>query len=244
MFAFTLIFNSSFQNQYVAAQDPLTDLDLCVNPSDMLRYDGPGLTVRYPCDWRAVEPKQLVAEGAEIGNYVIGFVSPQQESNRDAVAEFITINADKLIKLDVPIEDLVAAQISFLKEKFANKNFELIESTPITISGDHPGQALVYTFTDPDVGQAKKMEIITQDGDELFTIDYTAEADDFDTYLPDAQQIVSSVQFLSLPCQLYGCPIGNSAQNPSPSSPSLDVPADRIITPDCGVVTDGTPCYE
>ena len=209
----------------------------------MLQYEGPGLAIRYPCDWREVGPEKLAEQGVDAGNYVIGFVSPQG-SDPDSIAEYITITADKLPSLDIPIEELAVEQISYLERSFGNMNFELIESSPITISGDHPAQALVYTYLDPsspEIGEAKIMEVITQDGDEVFVIDYTAETEDFDTYLPDAEQILSSLQFLCLDCQLNGEFTIDGSTDPS----SVDsVPSDRIITPDCDVVTDGSSCYE
>jgi hypothetical protein len=136
-----------------------------------------------------------------------------------------------------PLEDIINYTTS---QDFPSTmvDYQLIESVPLTISGGtHPSYAVTFTRSEEPFGPIKTMAVFTKDGDETFAISYNAQPDQFDSYFPVVQRIIESVQFFNLDTYMNdGVPSGNGLSSP--------IPPDRIITPDCGVVTDGTPCYD
>ena len=233
---------STFLDNNVEAQNWYDGLDLCMNANDQLRYTGPGITIKYPCDWREVNPSQFASQGGNVNGLIIGFVSPRVDDS-DIFTEYVNIMSEKLDNLYIDLDTLLENEINYWKEAMQDSNFQIIEMSPnsIILNGNKPAGFLVFTGTNPETGtSAKTMEVITKDGDELFAITFSAQLEEFNNYLPVFQQMLSSLEFFNLNAYLNP----NLDSNPNSGIGEYNVPPDRIITPDCGVVTDDTPCYE
>lgn len=223
--------------------------NLCVDPTnpspdELLRYEGPGITIQYPCNWQEIDPTQL-GETAD-PSLLVAFSAPL-DSESDIFAENLAITSEKTSALstqigadgsiNTPLKDIVDYQVN---TEFPSNvpDFQFNESTPLTLSGGtHPALAVTFHSNQEGVGPIKTMAVFVKDGDEVFAISYNAQPDQFDKYLPVAVGMIDSLEFFNLDTYMDydGIPgLGSSSQNPP----------DRIITPDCGVVTDGTPCYE
>jgi len=71
-------------------------------------------------------------------------------------------------------------------------NFQLIESTPITLA-NNPAHKMVYNeFDQGDI--FKEMEIYTIIGNKAYGVSYIAEGSKFNSYLPTAEKTIDSLQ--------------------------------------------------
>lgn len=224
--------------QVAVAQEWYSQLDLCMYPGDKLRYVGPGITIRYPCDWRELSPESIAEQGIDPSGLVIALVSPQT-SEIDPYVEALEIYATKIDDpYNTPLDWVANEQISYLQSNATG--FTLTDSTPTTISQGKPAHTITYTMTDPNAGTIQQMNVLTIDGDEVYSILFTSTPEEFDSYLPTVQWMLSSESLEFFNLQTYLTPGGTGPDSDyAPSSPP-----DRIITPDCAYVTDGTPCYE
>src|SRR5688572_22650923 len=134
------------------------------------RYENPnlGISVQHPSDW------QIEEKGANNVNLYIqkGIV-------------YVTINSDDLdssssratTALNAQLSEYVSSQIS---ERIEDKeDFALIESGPVTISGDRIAHRALYTFVkgedEINPGEINKvLRIWTIIGDKVYNIAYVA----------------------------------------------------------------------
>ena len=213
-------------------------MDLYINPDDKLRYTGPGITIRYPCDWRELSPERIAQQGIDPGDLVIALVAPQT-SETDPYTEALELFATKIAGPYTTSLDLIAnEQISYLQA--SETGFTLAGSAPTTISDGKPAHTLSYATTDPNAGTIQRMDIFTIDGEEMYWLVFASIPEEFDSYLPIVHGMLRSDSLAFFDLQTYLTPGGAMPDsNYLPNSPP-----DRIITPDYAHVADGTPCYE
>jgi hypothetical protein len=220
------------QLEEAMAQEWYSGMNLCATggPEDLLRYTGPGITIEYHCSWQELTSNEVpVTRGNS--SFVTGFVAPL-ESESDPVQESVIITSTK-IEPGTPLELLVNNEID--NHLAPLPDFQKLESVPMNVSeGLAPAHVIIYNATNPAVGEMLSLEVFTTDGDELFVLGFASQPDKFESYLPTVLSMIGSLQFFDLSTYL----------TPEPPGPNGDSPPDRIITPDCGIVTDGTPCYE
>jgi len=164
-----------------------------VNPSiqqqvggQFLRYENPtlGISVQYPSDW------QIEEEQGEQVTFV------KEKVNEKNIVEFL-VDVHELDSPDITLTEFVGNEIS--KKREERQGFNLIESTPVTISdGNIPAHMLVYTFVKEDEGRNGEINKISRIfailGNKVYNIAYLAESDRYSTYLPVAQQMINSLK--------------------------------------------------
>jgi hypothetical protein len=207
--------------QGAMAQEWYSDMNLCVNPDDKLKYTGPGISIRYPCDWRELSPDRIAQQGMDPGNLVIALVSPQT-SETDPFTETLGIYATRIADpFNTQLESVVNERISDLQANEAG--FALTGLTPITISDGKPAYVISYTTTDPNAGTLQQVDILTLDGDEVYRMGFASTPQEFDSYLPVVQWMLSSDSLLFFNLQAYLTPGGVPGSNYSPNSQPSDL---------------------
>lgn len=88
------------------------------------------------------------------------------------------------------------ANINKLKQSLID--FELNESTTITVAGGNPAHKMVYTNVEENNIQTKTMQVLTIKNDKIYLITYTAEQRKYDSYLPTIQKMIDSFRIKTL----------------------------------------------
>jgi hypothetical protein len=143
------------------------------------RYENPtlGITVQHPSDWL------LVGESDDKLNFL-----------KDAVA--VEIDVDDLDPADTTLSDYANERVDDLRED--RNDFELIEFEPVTISDGQPAQKAVYSFTGEDGEVVNVIRVWSVYQGKLYSIAYIADSNQYDQYLPIAQQIIDSFEIVGL----------------------------------------------
>jgi hypothetical protein len=99
---------------------------------------------------------------------------------------------------------VVRANIANLKRSLPD--FELNESTTITIADGNLAHKIVYTHREEENnGQAKIMQVLMIKSDKIYLITYIAEERKYDSYLSTIQNMINSFEFIKP--QIIGKPI-------------------------------------
>ena len=98
---------------------------------------------------------------------------------------------------DETLKKNVDAAIDFRK---SFNNFELLSSNNIEFNDNNAGK-IEYTYTDPNIGNVKAMEIIAVDGNDKYNILFIANPEQYSSSLPTAQEMIDSIQILSSPAE-------------------------------------------
>jgi hypothetical protein len=154
-----------------------------------LTYKNPiyRMKIQYPSDWDKLEFNQ-----GNIHDFIVIFRSPA-ENALDTKLENLVIQAGNLPFENIPLEEVVKANIENLKQSLID--FEIKESTTITIAGSNPAHKIVYTHKEEeDNGKTKIMQVLMIKSDKVYLITYTAEQGKYDTYLPTIQNMINSLK--------------------------------------------------
>jgi hypothetical protein len=154
-----------------------------------LTYENPiyRMKIQYPSDWDKLEFNQ-----GNIHDFIVIFRSPA-ENALDTKLENLVIQAGNLPFENIPLEEVVKANIENLKQSLID--FEIKESTTITIAGSNPAHKIVYTHKEEeDNGKTKIMQVLMIKSDKVYLITYTAEQGKYDTYLPTIQNMINSLK--------------------------------------------------
>jgi hypothetical protein len=152
--------------------------------ADMVDYENQDfrLVMKYPTNWVKQE---------NVDNVV--FTSPA-ESQQDKYLESLYVYHEGSIPLfktaDETLKKNVQAVIDFRK---SFKNFQLLSNDDVTLHGKPAGQ-IVYTYTDPSIGDVKAMEIVAVDGSDKYNIVFIANPEQYSTALPVTQKMLDSIQ--------------------------------------------------
>ena len=143
------------------------------------RYENPnlGISVQHPSDWL------LVGESDDKLNFL-----------KDAVA--VEIDVDDLDPSDTTLSDYANERVDDLRED--RNDFELIEFEPVTISDGQPAQKAVYSFTGEDGEVINVIRVWSVYQGKLYSIAYIADSNQYDQYLPIAQQMIDSFEIVGL----------------------------------------------
>ena len=147
--------------------------------------------IQYPSDWEKIEFNQI---GSKL-NLVVIFRSPPENAS-DAKLENIVIEVGNLPVENIPLEEVIRANINNLKQSLIDS--ELNESTTITIADGNPAHKLVYTYRDEENnGQAKTMQVLMIKSDKVYLITYTAELRKYDSCLSIMQKMIDSFRIVT-----------------------------------------------
>src|SRR5829696_4893260 len=184
-FSLIMVLNSLTVSQMqlaAASSDDIISENTNVIPStqqqiqgEFPRYENPnlGISVQHPPDWL------LVGESDDKLNFL-----------KDAVA--VEIDVDDLDPSDTTLSDYANERVDDLRED--RDDFELIEFEPVTISDGQPAQKVVYSFTGEDGEVVNAIRVWSVYQGKLYSIAYIADSNQYDQYLPIAQQMIDSFE--------------------------------------------------
>jgi hypothetical protein len=134
-----------------------------------------GIVIQYPFNWKRIEAdhKALI------------FLPP---SKKDAFSEKITV-AVFGINSTISTAQLSSAAINNYGQQY--KDFFIINSKPITLGGN-PAYMLSYTYSDPGIGTISAMDIGVKDLNKAYIISYSAQSQEYHTYVPAVQKMIQS----------------------------------------------------
>ena len=144
---------------------------------DSPRYENPnlGISVQHPSDWL------LVGESDDKLNFLKGDVA-------------VEIDVDDLDPSDTTLSDYANKRVDELRED--RDDFQLIEFEPATISNGQPAQKTVYSFAGEDGKVTNVIRVWSVYQGKLYSIAYIADSNQYDQYLPIAQQMIDSFEIV------------------------------------------------
>ena len=122
--------------------------------------------------------------------YIVGESDDKLNFLKDGVA--VEIDVDDLDSSDTTLSDYSNERVDDLRED--RNDFELIEFEPVTISDGQPAQKAVYSFTGEDGEVVNVIRVWSVYQAKLYSIAYIADSNQYDQYLPIAQQMIDSFE--------------------------------------------------
>ncbi|MGI2906170.1 PsbP-related protein [Tolypothrix sp. VBCCA 56010] len=148
-----------------------------------------GIAIRYPGDWKAMEPSgDFVEVGGDFGGQVIKFI-PENYKQVDSCILEITININDLSPHLLSVEESKNFAISKIKN--INPKSQIIDETKSSTLSKFNAYKLTYYRQE---GQCKLhvMEIGTVRNGKVYFITYTADLARYSQYLPTAEAMIQS----------------------------------------------------
>ncbi len=174
---------TNFSSQSAAAL-PMTSKNFLTYES--LPY---GFKIQYPSDWERTEFSGEVEEANR--KIIVNFLSPL-EGQSDTFREYFIIERGSLESHNgSTLQSSVNAYITSLKSL---PNFKLVESNMISFT-QSLAQKFVYTYSNPEVGVTKTMDILIIKNNKLYVLSFNSDAVKYDNYLPTIQQMLDSFRF-------------------------------------------------
>jgi DNA-binding beta-propeller fold protein YncE len=152
-----------------------------------------GIKIDFSSDWEIDEndsnPDNRITDIAR-------FQSPI-EITSDKFPENLLIAVEDLPFLNETLDGYFQKNINSRIDN--SKDFKLIESNRNSILAGYPAYNLVYASTIEDGTNLKVMEIGTIISNKAYFIEYFAEAEKYDTYLPTIQKMIDSFEIITKP---------------------------------------------
>lgn len=134
-----------------------------------------GFNIKHPQIWKREDLENPIT------GEVVAFVSPETGNSR------LTIIVDTF---DGTLEDLTTSNSQIIQQNFPK--VQIIEQGTTTIS-NKPASQIVFTSKDGDT-LLKHMQVSTLEGDRAYIVNYTAEIDKYNRFLPIVQDMVQSLK--------------------------------------------------
>lgn len=141
-----------------------------------------GIKILYPENWEIVKGPG------------IAFLSPL-EDNKDAFREGLLVSGSS--SPGKSLAELVSGVIKFYNATIPN--FHLLESNSSSSLAGNKAHSLVYKFVDTmNHNQTMRaMDVGTVKGNNLFVVQYAAQDDKFESYLPIIRKMINSFEIIN-----------------------------------------------
>ena len=182
--------NSNTSNVSNKQEQVLFDTE-SFEPNEVQSYSDSklGITIKHPIDWKITDLKngiQLIKEENRI---------------------YVEVRKHDLDSIGVPLKQYVG---DYIKERSSiREDFKLLNLTETTISENLPAYKAIYTFlktenqkdftTGGTTNNILRIWTFAQDNAYLFA--YVADEDNYDSYLPIAEEIIESIEFIPISIQ-------------------------------------------
>ena len=148
-----------------------------------------GITLEHPIDWKITDLKN-------------GIQSIKKEN-----MIYVEVRKHNLDSASVPLEQYVG---DYIKERSTiREDFKLLNITETVTSGNLPAYKAIYTFLKTEnqkdftpggtINKILRIWTFAQDNAYLFA--YVADEDNYESYLPIAQKIIDSIEFIPISIQ-------------------------------------------
>ena len=148
-----------------------------------------GITLEHPVDWKITDLKNGI-----------------QVIKKENMI-YVEVRKHNLESKGVPLKQYVG---DYIKERSSiREDFKLLNITETTISGNLPAYKAIYTFlktenqkdftTGGATNKILRMWTFAQDNAYLFA--YVADEENYDSYLPIAEKIIASIEFIPISIQ-------------------------------------------
>lgn len=151
---------------------------------NFIPYENPSMkfSIKYPSNWNVEE---------RIGGFVI-FTAPIEDYTQTKFPAGLGVYPINLESQNVSLTTLKNVHLNNITNNL--KEFQLIDSRPITLAGTNSAYQLIFTALDGE--QLKKsMQIIIKNQDKAYLITYKADLNKYDSYINTAQKILDSLAF-------------------------------------------------
>jgi hypothetical protein len=171
----TVLFSTLFSLSAYAASINITSIK-----NEFINYENAseGIKIDYPKGWTPIK------------QYGLAFLSPK-ENYSDTFREGLVVAKGSIV--NESIDKLAERVLRFYNSSLID--FRLNESKGITIHGN-PAQSLIYTFSIPDNGTIKALDLGTTENNRVHVFRYTAQESKFDSYLPTIKRMIDSFKSL------------------------------------------------
>src|SRR5919206_2497667 len=160
-------------------------------PRNFLLYENPayGFKINYPAGWEKTEFNGEIEEGHR--KIIVSFISPL-ESVSDTFREYLIIEVGILgSQAALSFQYAINTYLAPLKSL---PNFKLIESSILSVAVS-PAQKFVYSYSNPEVGVTKTMDVLVYKNGKLYLLSFSSDANKYNAYLPTIQEMINSLQF-------------------------------------------------
>jgi eukaryotic-like serine/threonine-protein kinase len=154
-----------------------------VNPQDEFK-------IQYPSNWEKIQFSRGIIE--ENRSILVNFISPLENAS-DVFREYFIIEKGNLTSHS-SVKQYVDMHINIKKTL---PNFKLIESSPILVA-DKPAYRIVFTYSNPEVGTTKTMEILVASADKIYLLSFNADIEKYSDYVLAIDRMIKSFQLKSM----------------------------------------------
>ena len=174
---------TSFSSQYVLGETMIS--------KSFLIYESPayGFKIQYPSGWEKIEFSGGIEESHR--KIIVNFVSPLEGAS-DTFREYFIIEVGTVeSRPTLFVQYSFNAYVNSLKSL---PNFKLIESNILSLA-DSPAEILVYSYSNPEVGVTKTMDVLIIKNEKLYLLSFNSDVVKYNNYLPTIQKMLGSLQF-------------------------------------------------
>lgn len=147
--------------------------------------------IKYPADWEKIQFSQGITQGSH--NVIINFLSPSRGPSQIFREYLLIQTANVTSRLSASV--FSKQELTFLAQSFPH--FILVQINSNSSLSGHNAYTVVFTYGDPIVGTAKAMEIWTIVGSKAYILAYHADNNDYNTYLPTIEKMISSFEIIT-----------------------------------------------
>jgi hypothetical protein len=171
-----------------SANETSPPVDLVVSQVNFSTFEDPsyGISIRHPSDWN-IEDEDTDSDGTID---IIGFLSPL-EDRFDTYRERLWLSLDTLPDPKISLGDYSNEVIRHNSDR--QQDFRLLDNdTDSTILAGYPAYRHISEWTLDDEKTIKQMEIGTKIANKVYYLDYYAEQDKYNSFLPIIQEMINS----------------------------------------------------
>jgi PsbP-like protein len=182
---YVLLFSvaTSFSSQYVLGETMISKNFLIYESSAY------GFKIQYPSGWEKIEFSGGIEESHR--KIIVNFVSPLEGAS-DTFREYFIIEVGTVEpRPTLPVQYSFNTYINSLKSL---PSFKLIESNILSLA-DSPAEILVYSYSNPEVGVTKTMDMLIIKNEKLYLLSFNSDVVKYNNYLPTIQKMLGSLQF-------------------------------------------------
>jgi hypothetical protein len=145
-----------------------------------------GIKIKYPSDWKKVEPSQISDESNF--NIIVGFLSPKESTLYKSPPAALSIGIQNLsTSQSITVDQYSGAQINLIRQQAS-----VLESNTTTLKGNNNTLAHKIVYINNE-GQ-KVMQVWTIKGDKAYHITYAANETRYYDYIPLVQKMIDSFE--------------------------------------------------